>query len=80
MVSNEEFSEEFNVKELSLFKDLLLIGEGTYGKVWKGRSGLSNELLAIKKIKTDITQEGIPSTTLREICLLKELNHPNIVE
>jgi serine/threonine protein kinase len=79
MVSNEEFNEEFSVQEFASFKDLHLIGEGTYGKVWKGRNASSNELLAIKKIKTDITLEGIPSTTLREICLLKELNHPNIV-
>ncbi len=80
MVSNEEFNEEFSIQEFASIKDLLLIGEGTYGKVWKGRNVSSNELLAIKKIKSDITTEGIPSTTLREICLLKELNHPNIVE
>jgi len=40
--------------------------------------------VAIKKMKFDDgkngnSKEGIPSTALREISLLKELNHPNIV-
>ena len=30
----------------------------------------------LEKVKTD----GIPATSVREICTLKELNHPNVVE
>lgn len=34
----------------------------------------------MKKIRLDDDDEGIPSTTLREIFALKELDHPNIVK
>lgn len=36
--------------------------------------------MAIKKIRLEQEDEGIPSTTLREISSLKELNHPNIIK
>lgn len=35
--------------------------------------------MAIKKIRLESEDEGIPSTAIREIALLKELQHPNIV-
>jgi hypothetical protein len=36
--------------------------------------------VALKKIKLESKEEGIPSTTIREIALLKDLSHPNIVK
>lgn len=36
--------------------------------------------LKIQKIKVELEDDGIPGTALREISLLKELTHPNIVE
>ena len=33
----------------------------------------------MKKIRLESEEEGVPSTAIREISLLKELNHPNIV-
>ena len=33
----------------------------------------------MKKIKLESEDEGVPSTAIREISLLKELQHPNIV-
>lgn len=57
------------------------LGEGTYGVVFKARD-LSNiyGLVAIKKIRLENEDEGMPSTAMREIAILKELNHPNIVK
>mgnify|MGYP000962005854 FL=1 len=55
------------------------LGEGTYGVVYKGTHKLTGEVYAIKKVKLEREDEGIPSTTLREIALLKTLKHPNIV-
>jgi hypothetical protein len=56
------------------------IGEGTYGNVYKARDTTNGELIALKKIKFQNDDEGIPSTAIREVCLLKELHHDNIVE
>lgn len=33
-----------------------------------------------QRIRLEMEDEGIPSTALREISLLQELRHPNIVE
>ena len=38
------------------------------------------EYVALKKIRLESQEEGIPSTAIREIALLKELNHINIVK
>jgi len=55
------------------------IGEGTYGIVYKAKDKKTGELLALKKIRLEAEDEGIPSTAIREISLLKQLQHPNIV-
>lgn len=56
------------------------VGEGTYGVVYKAKDRQSGETVALKKIRLEVEDEGVPSTALREISLLKELSHPNIVE
>ncbi|CAK56733.1 unnamed protein product (macronuclear) [Paramecium tetraurelia] len=56
------------------------LGEGTYGIVYKALDRNTNEYVALKKIRLESEEEGIPSTAIREISLLKELNHPNIVK
>jgi len=55
------------------------IGEGTYGVVYKAKNRLTGDLVALKKIRLEAEDEGIPSTAIREISILKELQHPNIV-
>ncbi|KAL1675502.1 kinase-like domain-containing protein [Schizophyllum commune] len=55
-----------------------LLGEGTYATVYKGRSRTTNEIVALKEIHLD-AEEGTPSTAIREISLMKELKHVNIV-
>jgi serine/threonine protein kinase len=56
------------------------IGEGTYGVVYKAKDTVTNEIVALKQIRLENEDEGIPSTAMREISILKELKHPNIVE
>jgi len=55
------------------------VGEGTYGVVYKVRNVRTQAILALKKIRLADEEEGVPATAIREISLLKELNHPNIV-
>jgi len=54
------------------------IGEGTYGVVYKAKDTIGGDYVALKVIQLD-SEEGIPSTAIREIALLKDLQHPNIV-
>jgi serine/threonine protein kinase len=56
------------------------LGEGTYGVVYKAKNIETGEIVAIKKIRLEKEDDGVPSTAIREISLLKNLKHPNIVE
>lgn len=48
--------------------------------MYKALDKQTDEIVALKRIRLDIEDEGIPSTALREISLLRELNHENIVK
>jgi len=65
--------------ELEKYVKLDKVGEGTYGVVYKCRNKESQELVALKKIRLENEDEGIPSTAIREISILKQMRHPNIV-
>jgi len=55
------------------------LGEGTYGIVYKAKNRETGEIVALKRIRLESEDEGVPCTAIREISLLKELKHPNIV-
>eukprot|EP00929_Paragymnodinium_shiwhaense_P026256 TRINITY_DN15651_c0_g1_i1.p1 TRINITY_DN15651_c0_g1~~TRINITY_DN15651_c0_g1_i1.p1 ORF type:complete len:296 (+),score=64.93 TRINITY_DN15651_c0_g1_i1:118-1005(+) len=60
------------------YEKLEKVGEGTYGIVYKAQDR-HGEIYALKTIRLEAEDEGIPSTAIREISLLKELQHPNVV-
>ena len=45
------------------------VGEGTYGVVHKAHDRVTGEVVALKKIRLEAEDEGIPSTAIREISL-----------
>jgi serine/threonine protein kinase len=55
------------------------IGEGTYGEVFKAVCATSGCWVALKRIKLDDEDEGVPSTTIREVAVLKRLQHDHVV-
>jgi len=55
--------------------------KGTYGVVYKARDIRTGQIVALKKIRLEAEDEGVPSTAIREISLLKELSRDdNIVK
>ncbi|KAI8636593.1 kinase-like domain-containing protein [Parasitella parasitica] len=75
----EEYDELANPYDLTGYQKLSKIGEGTYGVVFKARQKSSNKLVALKKIRLNL-QEGVPTTTIREVAILKEMDHENIIK
>ena len=56
------------------------LGEGTFGEVSKARSKKTGAIVALKKILMHNEKDGFPITALREIKLLKQLDHINILK
>lgn len=70
-----------NVETKERYEKCERLGEGTYGVVFKARDSVLKDYVAVKKIKLENEDEGVPSTAMREISILKELQpHPNIVQ
>ena len=58
-----------------------VIGEGTFGQVFKARDKRTDKVVALKKVRLDKEREGFPVTTVREIKILRQLDdHENIIK
>ena len=58
-----------------------VIGEGTFGQVFKATDRRTNRIVALKKVRLEKEKEGFPVTTVREIKILRQLNqHENIIK
>jgi serine/threonine protein kinase len=53
---------------------------GTYGIVYKVCHRPTSQIYALKKIRLEGEDDGVPATAIREISILKELRHQNIVQ
>lgn len=62
------------------YEKISQVGEGTFGVVFKAKDFFTNRIVAMKKIRLHGDEEGIPSSAIREISILKQLKHVNIVE
>lgn len=61
------------------YKKLEKLGEGTYGEVYEAEDTTTGRKVALKVMKLDQEEDGIPATTLREMSILRSVSHPNIV-
>ena len=64
----------------SNFETLNHIEEGSYGWVSRAKDIATSQVVALKKVKMDYSQDGFPITALREIAILQKARHPNIVD
>ncbi|KAL5612997.1 hypothetical protein BROUX41_003926 [Berkeleyomyces rouxiae] len=63
------------------FSKLNNIAEGTYGKVWRAQCQQTGNVFAIKQLKSEDggSKKALPVTGLREIQILRDCDHRNIV-
>jgi len=66
--------------ENNRYESMVLVGEGTYGYVYKAKEKVTQKRVAIKKFKPTKEGEGISLTAYREIMLLREIDHENVIK
>ncbi|EEB16003.1 mitogen-activated protein kinase ERK-A, putative [Pediculus humanus corporis] len=70
------------VDKLKRYEKIEFLGEGQFATVYKAKDVETDAIVAVKKIKIGSRAEakdGINRTALREIKILQELKHPNII-
>ena len=77
---NSAEAEEPEKEVLEKYTKIDKVGEGTYGVVYKCQNKQTGEYVALKKIRLENEEEGIPSTAIREISILKQMDHMGIVK
>ena len=64
---------------LSFYEKHEKLGEGSYGVVYRATDTRDGSIVALKVLKLETLEDGVPSTLLREISILKHCTHINIV-
>lgn len=68
------------LRDVTVFQKKYQVGQGTYGSVFVGADKKTGEIVALKRINTEQEENGFPITALREVKILKALEHPNVVK
>ena len=69
-----------NCRSVAEFQKLNRVGEGTYGVVYRAKDTVNGEIVALKRVRMEKEKDGVPISSLREVNLLLQLNHKNIVK
>lgn len=77
-LSKRESMSELGYGKIESYNKLQKLGEGTYATVFKGESTINGSFVALKEIRLE-HDEGAPCTAIREVSLLRQLKHANIV-
>ena len=71
---------EKNAAIRTSYAKLAKVGEGTYASVFLARHTATSRKVAIKKIKVVDSKDGMDMSAIREVKVLRELRHPNVIE
>lgn len=66
-------------EDVAKYERLTKIGQGTFGEVFKAKHKVSKKVVALKKVLMENEKEGFPITALREIKILLNVKHENVV-
>ena len=61
------------------YQIISVVGEGSYGVVYKAKNKVTNEIVAIKRFK-ESDEEIVKKTMSRELRILQIVDHPNVVK
>lgn len=70
----------YGCSQIDAYKFQNKLGEGTFGEVYRGVHNDTQTVVALKEILLHNKQDGMPMTALREIRILKSLEHSNVLE
>ena len=76
VLSTEAAEEEDTMDNYKVVKAL---GQGTWGVVHMAEQKKTGRIVAVKKIKSERPELGVNFTAVREIKLLREFKHPNVI-
>lgn len=78
--STMQTAAEKNAAIRTSYAKLAKVGEGTYAAVFLARHTPTGRKVAIKKIKVVDSKDGMDMSAIREVKVLRELRHPNVIE
>ncbi|KAF6142977.1 hypothetical protein GIB67_014544 [Kingdonia uniflora] len=67
-------------KSAEAYDKLAKIGQGTYSNVYKARDRDTGKIVALKKVRFDTSEPESVKFMAREIMILQNLDHPNVVK
>jgi cell division cycle 2-like protein len=78
----ERRKKEWKCREVDQYTKLNVITEGAYGIVYRGQNNSTGGTVALKRLKMDrnTSKDGFALTSLREINVLLNLKHRNLVD
>jgi serine/threonine protein kinase len=56
------------------------IGQGTYSSVYKARDLTNNKIVALKRVRFDLSDLESVKFMAREIIVMRRLDHPNVLK
>ncbi|CAN8255055.1 unnamed protein product [Cochlearia groenlandica] len=71
---------DWSPRRASTFEKLEKIGQGTYSSVYKARDLLNNKIVALKRVRFDLSDIESVKFMAREIIVMRRLDHPNVLK
>ncbi|XP_051135536.1 probable serine/threonine-protein kinase At1g54610 isoform X2 [Andrographis paniculata] len=71
---------DWKPRRANTFEKLQKIGQGTYSNVYKAKDLITGKIVALKKVRFDNLEPETVRFMAREILVLRQLNHPNVIK